>query len=86
MAYPALRSMNKDLEEGMSDGKYKKICPNRGGDVEKELLYSGRVDLSDTYFGIHEITAKSLPDGTVDEHSSLFVPNVPPAGSSGTPI
>lgn len=77
MVYPALRSMNKDLEEGMSDGKYKKICPNRGGVTEDRLLYAERADLYDVYYGIHETPDKRLPDGTLDIKSSEYVSNRP---------
>lgn len=75
MAYPALRSMNKDLEDGMSDGKYKKIAPNRGGDTEAELTYQMREDLNDVYYGIHEAADKQLPDGTTDRRSLEYVSN-----------
>lgn len=75
--YPDPRSMNRDLMEGMSDGKYKKIIANRGGIVEKNLAYASREDLSDTYYGIHEDDIKSLPDGTLDDRSEYFVPTHP---------
>jgi hypothetical protein len=78
MVYPASRSMNHDLEEGMSDGKYKKIVQNRGGIVEKQLAYDTREDLCDVYYGIHEDNEKHLPDGTVDPQSSLYVVNKEP--------
>lgn len=85
MVYPAMRSMNADLEDGMSDGKYKKIVINRGGVTEKELMYAGRMDLSDTYFGIHEIADKVLPDGTVDHDSAEYTPNLPTADATYSP-
>ena len=75
MVYPASRSMNHDLEEGMSDGKYKKIAPNRGGITEKELAYAEREDLYDMHYGVHETPAKRLPDTTLDNESSMFVKN-----------
>lgn len=78
MAYPQPRSLNKDLMEGMSDGKYQKVCENLGGVVEKELLYGGLEDLSDTYYGIHEAPVKRLPDGTVDRNSLNYVPTKTP--------
>jgi hypothetical protein len=64
-----MRSLNADLMEGMSDGKYQKVIENRGGVVEKELAYGTLEDLSDTYYGIHEAQIKRLPDGTLDRHS-----------------
>jgi len=77
MVYPRPRSMNHDLEEGMSDGKYKKIVANRGGIVEKDLFYTSRHDLNDLWYGIHEDMVKILPDGTVDQRSLNYVENAP---------
>lgn len=77
MAYPAPRSLNRDLMEGMSDGKYQKVNQNVGGVVEKELAYGELEDLSDTYYGIHEAPVKRLPDGTVDRNSLNYVPTKP---------
>ena len=77
MAQPAPRSLNKDLEEGMSDSKYKKVAPNRGGIVEKDLAYAELRDLSDTYYGVHEAPVKRLPDSTVDRRSEDYVPTKP---------
>lgn len=71
MAYARPRSMNNDLEMGMADGKYKRICPNRGGVVESELTYACREDLYDVWYGIHEDDEKHLPDGTVNRHDKV---------------
>jgi hypothetical protein len=62
MAYPRTRSMNADLGEGLTDGKYKKVNPNRGGQVEG-TTYRARKDLHDRYFGIHEAEDKVFQDG-----------------------
>lgn len=62
MAYPKTRSVVRELEEGMTDGKYRKIVADRGGDVEMTTWRSRR-DLSDTWHGIHEIDEKMRPDG-----------------------
>lgn len=78
MVYPASRSMNADLEEGMSDGKYKKIIENRGGIVEKQLAYDCREDLCDVFYGIHEAKRKALPDGTYCEDTPDYVANKEP--------
>lgn len=78
MAYPQPRSMNRDLEEGMSDGKYQKVVEHRGGIVEKELAYGTVMDLSDTYYGVHEAPVKRLPDGTLDRSSLNYVPTKEP--------
>jgi hypothetical protein len=76
MAYPATRSMNQDLKEGMTDGKYKKIVQNRGGIVEKDVFYMSREDLNDVFYGIHEDPVKSLQDGRTDRTEN-FVQNKP---------
>ena len=77
MAYPKPRSMNHDLEEGMSDGKYQKVVQHRGGIVEKELAYATLMDLSDTYYGVHEAKVKRLPDSTVDDDSEDYTETKP---------
>jgi hypothetical protein len=64
MAYPTPRSMNANLEEGMSDGKYKKVVMNRGGVCESARLYDDRKDLADVWHGIHECPVKVFPDGS----------------------
>lgn len=65
MAYPTpTRSLNGDLFEGMTDGKYKKLRMNRGGTCE-ELTYQERRPLNDIWYGIHEIAEKVLPDGRI---------------------
>ena len=58
------RSENAELAEGMSDGKYKKIVTDRGGNVSPET-YEDRRDLSDVHFGIHEARVKVLGDGSI---------------------
>jgi hypothetical protein len=62
MAYPRARSMNGDLHEGMTDGGWKKIAMNRGGDIDP-LTYEARKALSDIWYGFHEVNPKMLPDG-----------------------
>lgn len=64
MAVNNTRSQNAELAEGMSDGKYKKIVTDRGGNVDP-ATYADRRDLSDAHFGIHEARTKVLGDGTV---------------------
>lgn len=75
MAYAHVRSMNRDLEEGMTDGKYKKITPNRGGVVEAELRARSLRDLDDIWFGYHETSAKALPDSTHTDKTENYVDN-----------
>ena len=62
MAFPQSRSMNADLNEGMTDGKYKKIVQNRGGQVDP-ATHAARADLNDQWFGFTEKPVKVAPDG-----------------------
>ena len=64
MAQNFSRSQNEDLAEGMSDGKYKKMVQDRGGQVD-EATYMDRAALSDVWYGMHEAPVKVLPDGTL---------------------
>lgn len=63
MAVNTGRSQNAELAEGMSDGKYKKITQDRGGNASPETAENRR-DLG-PYFGMHEKREKVLPDGTI---------------------
>lgn len=62
MGYPLSRSMNAELSEGSTDGKYKKIVTDRGGVVDPGT-FENRADLNDEWFGIHEKKVKVAPDG-----------------------
>lgn len=62
--YPPSRSMNADLHEGATDGKYKKVVQNRGGLVEG-ATWAERADLNDHWYGIHEKNPKTTGDGVV---------------------
>ena len=62
MAYPVARSCNRALNEGMTDGVYKKVVQDRGGKVDP-LTYATRREFSDVWYGIHEIDPKMMPDG-----------------------
>lgn len=62
MAYARPRSMNADLNEGATDGRYKKIVADRGG-VPESGTYEMRSSLNDTWYGIHETKVKMAPDG-----------------------
>jgi hypothetical protein len=64
MAYPKCRSMNRDLEEGMTDGRYKKVVTDRGGRPEGELLYEIRGEMNSINYGINEYKEKEFGDGT----------------------
>jgi hypothetical protein len=63
MAQNTSRSMNADLAEGMSDGKYKKVVTDRGGNISPETAEDRR-DLG-SRFDIAESRRKVLGDGTV---------------------
>lgn len=60
MAYAPMRSMNAELDSGLTDGKYKKVVRDRGGFVDA-ATYQSRRDLHDLYFGIHEAEIKQAP-------------------------
>lgn len=62
--YAPTRSMNAELNEGATDGKYKKVIRARGGAVDPATALD-RADLDDAYYGIHEIQPKVRPDGKV---------------------
>lgn len=62
MAYPNSRSMNAELSEGMTDGKYKKVRPDTSV-IVNDGTYTERADLDDRYYGIHEKQVKVAPDG-----------------------
>ena len=65
MAVNGSRSMNGDLAEGMSDGKYKKVATAERGGVIDPATYLNRGALDDLYYGVHEAQTKVLSDGTV---------------------
>lgn len=75
MAYPAHRSANRDMEQGMVDGRYKQVSPNRGGVVE-QLTIQSRGDLCDTWYGFHECDRKMLPDG-LTASTPTYAPTAP---------
>lgn len=58
------QSLNANLAEGGTDGKYKKVVADRGGSVDP-ATYEARRDLSDAFFGIHEARNKVLGDASI---------------------
>lgn len=62
MSYAPQRALSGDLNEGLTDGSYKKVVRDRGGQVEA-TTQAVRSDLSDIWFGIHEDPVKHRPDG-----------------------
>ena len=79
MGYPPSRSMNQELSEGSTDGKYKKIVRDRGGVVEPGT-YESRADLDDMWYGFHEKQVKVAPDGLLHATPD-FVSNPGPTGN-----
>lgn len=74
MAYAPTRSTRGELNEGMTDGKYKKVIQNRGGFPEPST-WRERVDLEPAYYGIHEDDTKVRPDlVTVRTPNSVTTP------------
>lgn len=69
MALPVSRSVNRELDEGMTDGTYKKVVQNRGGLVE-EGFWLARKQLSTKGYGIVESPTKVLANG--DEISTPY--------------
>lgn len=64
MSYAPARSENGSLRDGMTDGTYKKLNPNRGGFVETTTQES-RAMLNPDTFGYQESPFQPMPDGTV---------------------
>lgn len=78
MVYPASRSVNAELNEGATDGKYKKVINNRGGAVEHTSQFD-RDDLKDVWYGIHETPVKIRPDSkTVRTPNYIYTPHAEP--------
>lgn len=60
--YAKPRSCNNELSAGMTDGKYKKVIADRGGEVEHTFVENRR-HLIDGYYGVHESPSMMRPDG-----------------------
>lgn len=60
MAYPRPRSAISELEAGATDGKYRKVVADRGGDVEHTFV-GNRTDLTSAFYGIHEAPVMEMP-------------------------
>ncbi len=63
--YAQPRSMNAELAEGATDGKYKKVLSRERGGFVNPDTQTARADLYDPYYGIHEVNPKVLPDARV---------------------
>lgn len=79
MAYPQLRSMNRSLHEGATDGRYKKVRPDTEcsvtDDKMKNLTYDTRENLSLPYYGIGEKRTVNVPAGPNDVELPDFYMN-----------
>ena len=62
MALPRTHSLAGSLDQGMVDGSYKQINPDRGGEVEATTEET-RKDLSPRLYGITEAVVKTTPMG-----------------------
>lgn len=71
MAYAPERSRNGSLKNGMTDGTYKKINPDRGGFVERTTELARQALNADTY-AYQEYPAKEQPDGTFRRSSGNY--------------
>lgn len=60
MAYPRARSVSKELDAGATDGKYRKVIADRGGEVEQTFM-DNRRDLTGAFYGIHEAASMAVP-------------------------
>jgi hypothetical protein len=75
MSYAPNRPLAGELNEGLTDGTYKKINTDRGAAVDP-TTYGMRQDLNDVWFGIHETPVKRRPDGPA-VRTPGYVPNPP---------
>lgn len=76
MSYANQRSLTEEVNEGLTDGSYKKIVRDRGGVVEA-TTHDARRDLADVWYGIHEAQTKARPDGHA-VNTPNFVPTPAP--------
>lgn len=81
MGLPQLRSMNAELDSGLTDGSYKKVVRDRGGiEIDADTQQSRR-DLHDLYYGIHEAEVKQAPTrGDVRTQAYCATPKADPWG------
>ncbi|WP_274032470.1 hypothetical protein [Streptomyces sp. MMBL 11-1] len=75
MSYATSRPLGGEMNEGLTDGGYKKINRDRGGSVDP-ATYAARNQLNDITYGLHEANTKARPDGLV-VRTPGYVPNPP---------
>lgn len=61
MAVNESRSMNRDLYKGATDGKFKSLTPNRGGDVDPTAASVRQMELNIQY-NVQEPPAPVMPE------------------------
>lgn len=76
MSYARRRSMTGDLNEGLTDGSYKKVIQGRGG-IPEYTTAKSRHHLADTWFGIHMDNEQVDPFGRVLPELPGYVPTRP---------
>ncbi|MEV6310034.1 hypothetical protein AB0M10_15715 [Streptomyces sp. NPDC051840] len=76
MSYAPNRSLTGEINEGLTDGSYKKVVRDRGGQVDP-ATNAAREDLNDLWYGIHETPYKAAPGGRVVSTPN-YVPTRPP--------
>lgn len=72
MAYAQPRSAVDELNQGMINGTFRQVSPNRGGVIEPST-YAQRKYLDDMFYGIHEAPIKELPDA-LPAHTPTYTP------------
>lgn len=81
MAYPTLRSMNMELINGATDGKYKKIRPDEScvTNVEGNPTHTvdNRADMDDVWHGFHEAPTVHVPGLEKRVPMPYYIPNKP---------
>jgi hypothetical protein len=55
MAMNSNRSMNRDLQQGLKDGTFKSLAPDRGGDVEMTTIHT-RANLLQAQYDINDLS------------------------------
>lgn len=72
-------SVNDELYLGATDGTYKQVAKDRGGQVET-ATYDARRDLSVTLYGVVELADKNVPGTIGASHRSPYAVVTPDPG------
>ena len=79
MALPVTRSVLRELDEGMTDGTFKKVVRDRGGIVEPDF-WTARRQLSVKLYGIVESPEKVCPCCNNAVHTPYTIATQDPEG------